>query len=278
MRILSLAHLTAIDLPPDDLIEAAAAAGFDAVGLRLLRVTNDSPGYPLTEGTELMRRTQAALSNTGLVISDIEFIKITREIDISTLLPMLDAGASLGAKHVITAPYDDDLTRLADTLGLLSEASQERGIKTVLEFFPWTPVPDLSSCWGVVQSAGNDVGVLVDALHFDRSGSSHELLASIPKDRLPFAHICDATVLAEYTDEQLIHTARDHRLIPGAGEIDLVSFLTALPKETPLGIEVPMPKSDTQQTTTERLAILRNAAVSIVERAGANIRACVLNP
>ncbi len=35
-RLLSLAHLTAITLPPPDLIHAAADVGFDAVGLRLI--------------------------------------------------------------------------------------------------------------------------------------------------------------------------------------------------------------------------------------------------
>ena len=34
------------------------------------------------------------------------------------------------------------------------------GIGVVLEFFPWTSVPDLTACWNVVQNAGPAVGIL----------------------------------------------------------------------------------------------------------------------
>lgn len=39
-----VSHRTAIDLAPPAFVEAAARAGFDGVGLRLLRVTETSPG------------------------------------------------------------------------------------------------------------------------------------------------------------------------------------------------------------------------------------------
>ena len=54
-RSLSLAHLTAIDLPPPELVRVAARVGFDAVGLRLIRVTDTSPGYPLMDDPVMMR-------------------------------------------------------------------------------------------------------------------------------------------------------------------------------------------------------------------------------
>ncbi|EPX75821.1 sugar phosphate isomerase/epimerase family protein [Salipiger mucosus] len=239
-RTLSVAHLTAIDLAPPAFIEAAAEAGFDAVGLRLLRVTEDSPGYPLMEDPAAMRATRAALRTFGLYVSDVEFVRLTPETEIAPLLPLLDAGAELGARHVITAPYDPDPARLADTLGALHEAAAARGLGAVLEFFTWTPVPDLATCRSVVEQAGPDVGMLVDSLHFDRSGSTLAQLAEVPPHRLPFAHLCDARVHPPYTTEQLLETARAERLPPGEGEIDLAGVLEALPPDTPLGLEVPM--------------------------------------
>jgi sugar phosphate isomerase/epimerase len=240
-RRLSLAHLTAVHMDPPALIRAAAEAGFDAVGLRLLRVTEDSPGYPLMDDPAAMRATKSALSETGIEVSDIEFIRITPEIDIPTLMPFLDAGAALSARHVITAPYDDDLNRLSDRLGQLSEAAEDRGLTAVLEFFPWTPVADLQTCLQVVNQAGASTGILVDSLHMDRCRSSFEELRDIPAERLPFAHLCDAPVLPSYSYEQLIHNARTERFAPGEGEIDLRRFLAALPDTIPLGIEVPTP-------------------------------------
>ena len=241
MRRLSVAHLTAINLPPPALIEAAAAAGFDAVGLRLLRVTPESPGYPLMEDAPLLRATKAALRATGIAVNDIEFIKLTPETSIPTLLPMLDAGAELGATSVITAPYDEDHDRLADTLAALSEAARDRGLTALLEFFPWTTVPDLATCTRIVEAAGPHTGLLVDSLHFNRSNSRLADLAALPPARLPVAHLCDAPVAPPYSVDALLHTAREARLPPGEGQIPLEPFLAALPANLPLGLEIPMP-------------------------------------
>lgn len=251
---LSAAHLSAITLPPPDFIHAAADAGFSGVGLRLLRVTGDSPGYPLMADPAALRATRAAMRATGLAVRDIEFVRITPQIDIAGLAPMLDAGADLGARHLIAAPYDDDLSRLADGLGDLSALAASRQIGVVLEFFPWTVVPDLATCWRVVQQAGPEIGILVDSLHFDRSDPDHALLASIPSARLPFAHLCDAPRLPVYGSQDLLHTARAERLPPGQGEIELDRFIEALPKDIDLSLEVPM-----TQMLTERggAAVLR---------------------
>ncbi|MGP9789953.1 sugar phosphate isomerase/epimerase family protein [Roseinatronobacter sp. NSM] len=239
-RTLSLAHLSAIDLPPPELVRAAAQAGFDAVGLRLLRVTDDSPGYALMDDRALMQGTLQALAQTGLSVSDIEFVRITPELDPDALLPLLDAGAELGARHLICAPYDDDLARLGDRLDQIGAHCAARGLSAVLEFFPWTPVPDLGTCWDVVQGCAPHVGVLLDVLHFDRSASTLDQIAQIPPARLPFVHVCDAPRHPPYTTQDLLHSARQDRLPPGAGQIDIAAILAALPPDTPLGLEVPM--------------------------------------
>ena len=239
-RDISIAHLSAIDLSPPALIEAAAEGGLDAVGLRLIKVTADSPGYPLWQDPAMMRATKDALRNSGLRVNDIEFVKVTAETTVESLLPFFDCGAELEANTAILAPYDEDLSRLSQTIGALSEAAQARGLGVVLEFFPWTSVPDLATCWQVVQAAGDDVGLLVDSLHFDRSGSSLDLLAQIPQERIPFLHLCDAPVLPAYTVEHLLHTARAERFAPGDGQIDLAAFLQAAP-DAPIGLEIPRP-------------------------------------
>lgn len=239
-RQVSLAHLTALDLPPPKLIEAAAKAGFDAVGLRLIRVTDTTPGYPLMRETKMMAETKAALRDTGLSVSDIEFVKIEPQTDVSRLVPFLDAGAELGAREVICAPYDPDLNRLADTLGKISELGKIRGLGVSLEFFPWTVVPDLASAHRIVENAGPDVAILVDTLHFDRSGSSLSELQKLPGHRMRLAHLCDAPVQQSYTTDDLLFTARGERLPPGEGQIDLIPILASLPKSMPIGLEVPM--------------------------------------
>jgi sugar phosphate isomerase/epimerase len=265
-RMITLAHLSAIDLAPPALIRTAAEAGFDGVGLRLLRVTPDSPGYPLMDDPVMMRDTKAAVQDSGAIVHDIEFVKITPETEVEALLPFLDAGAELSAREVITAPYDPDLNRLADRLAALSEAAKARGLGVVLEFFPWTVVPSLEAALPVVDQAGSDVGILVDSLHFDRSTSQLETLAQIPSNRLRFAHLCDAMVQDSYTESELLFTARAERLPPGHGQIDLSALLRALPENLPLGIELPQTARSQTASALELLTEAYEATVAVVKR------------
>src|SRR3954454_23244478 len=110
----SLAHLTVLDLPPPEMVRVAARTGYTFVGLRLIAVTDTTPGYPLMHDRAMMRATRAALADTGIRVLAIEFGKIPPEIDVAGREPFVAAGAELGAKHIITAPYDPDLARLAD--------------------------------------------------------------------------------------------------------------------------------------------------------------------
>ena len=237
---ISLAHLTVIDLPPPAMIRLAAELGYDAVGLRLIRVTPDSPGYPLMDDAPMMRATRRALAETGLRVQDIEFVRIGPDFDLPPLAGFLAAGAELGARQVICAPYDPDLARLADNLARMAAACRAHGLQAVLEFFPWTPVPDLATALDVVAASGDpDLGVLVDTLHFNRSRSQlPDLIRALP--RMPFLHLCDAPVQPAYTTEELFFAGRVERLPPGHGEIALTPILTALPDAMPITLEVPM--------------------------------------
>jgi sugar phosphate isomerase/epimerase len=238
---LSLAHLTVLSLPPPQMVRLAARTGFRAVGLRLIAVTEDSPGYPLMNDAVMLRETRAALADTGLLVLDIEFVKITPEIDVAALESFIAAGAALGARHVITAPYDSYHARLSDRLGAIANLAKPYGLSALLEFFPWTTVPDLSTAAEVVAGASSaNVGILVDVLHFDRSGSQPGQLEALPARWLPMVHLCDAAAAKPATVEELLQTARAERLPPGEGGIDLSAILRRMPGDTEIALEVPM--------------------------------------
>src|SRR5258708_9412444 len=101
------------------MVRVAARIGYRGVGLRLIAVTDDSPGYPIMDDAVMMRETKAALADTGLRLSDIEFVKITPDINIPALESFIAARAPLGARHVIPPPYDHDTTRRPHTLAAL---------------------------------------------------------------------------------------------------------------------------------------------------------------
>jgi sugar phosphate isomerase/epimerase len=223
------------------MVRVAARIGYRAVGLRLIAVTDDSPGYPIMDDAVVMRETKAALADTGLRLSDIEFIKITPEINVAALESFIAAGASLGARHVITAPYDHDHARLSDNLAAIASLSGRYGLSALLEFFPWTTVPDLETAANVVGATScPNVGILIDTLHFDRSNSSLSQIDSIPPHWLPMIHLCDAPAGKPTTTEGLLHAARAERLPPGEGAIDIAPILRVMPGESQIALEVPM--------------------------------------
>ncbi len=237
----SLAHLTVLGLAPPEMVRVAARTGYQSVGLRLIAVTDTTPGYPLMHHPAMLRATRTALAETGIGVLDIEFVRITPELAPASLEPFLAAGAELGARHVITAPYDPDLGRLADRLGAITDLAAGYGLGAVLEFFPWTCVPDLATAVRVVEAAARPrTGILVDTLHFDRSGSTLADLDGIPAARLPFVHVCDAPVQARYTTEELLHAGRAERLPPGEGGVDIRGILRHMPTGIPVALEVPM--------------------------------------
>nr|WP_294521482.1 TIM barrel protein [uncultured Rhodopila sp.] len=241
MTDFSLAHLTALSLPPPELIRVAARTGYRSVGLRLIQVTAETPGYPLMSDPALLRDTRRAMAETGIGVWDIEFVRITPEIDIAVLEPFLAAGAALGARYAIAAPYDPDLARLADRFGALCDLAARHGLGAVLEFFPWTVVPGVRDAAAIVAAADRpNGGILVDTLHFDRSGSTLDELDLVPPARLPFVHVCDVPSERPATTEGLLHNARAERLPPGDGGLDIKGILRHMPRGIPVALEVPM--------------------------------------
>jgi sugar phosphate isomerase/epimerase len=51
--------------------------------------------------------------------------------------------------------------------------------------------------------------------------------------------MCDAEAGLNFTTEELIKTARQERLLPGEGSIDLKGLFNALPSDVPVSIEIP---------------------------------------
>jgi sugar phosphate isomerase/epimerase len=111
---------------------------------------------------------------------------------------------------------------------------------------PWTAVRHARDALEVVNRAGrpSNAGILVDALHVARSDTTLADLAALPRDLLHYAQICDAPLAnaqgsTTLSVDDMIHTARCERLLPGEGEIDLRSLFDALPADLPISVEVP---------------------------------------
>lgn len=236
----SLAYLTVPETPPCAMIELAARAGYQYVGLRALRVTDDEVGFPLGSDRQLLKATQRTLAETGMRVLDVELFRLTPDCRIAAFGAALDATAELGARHVIAQAPDPDLSRASDHFAALCDAAAERRLSVNLEFVTWTETPDLRAASRIVASAQRDNGgILVDLLHFARSSCSIDGLALLPRRWFRYAQICDAPRAAPTTSEGLIYAARNERLFLGEGAIEIAAILAAMPENIPYSIEIP---------------------------------------
>ena len=261
MPSFSLAALTALELAPPELIDVAAACGYEHVGLRLMPAVVGGPAYPLMEDQAKLKETIARLDATGVTVADLEIAALRAETEIASFQPFFEAGARLGAKHILVAAYDPDLNRFADNYARFCEAARPYGLTADLEFMPWTSVPNLKQAMRIVDQVNQpNAGLLVDALHFDRSQSLTSDIAKIPVGRLHYWQICDGPAERPTTTEALMHAARSERLFPGEGGIDLVELVRAMPPDITVSIETPTVElAKTVDATTRARRALQGA-------------------
>ena len=239
-RSLSLAYLTSRRSSPPEAVALAAQTGCDFVGLRLWPNAPGAPQQHLLGQPQVLRETQAALRDTGVGVFDLEIIRIGEGFDPHTWDALYEAGAALGARALLVAADDTDRARLCDSYARLCEVVAPYGLTADLEFMPWTAVPDAASAVAVLQQAGRpaNAGILVDALHFGRSATTLADLRAIPRHWLHYAQVCDAEAGTHFSTEQMIHSARCERLLPGEGSIDLAGMSDALPADLPVSVEI----------------------------------------
>ncbi len=240
MRTYSLAYLTANASTAPEAIGIAAALGYGFVGLRLQPNGPGAPFQSFIHDAAVQRETLARMADTGVQVFDLEIIRIGEQFDPVVHRPLLEAGAALKARAVLIAADDSNEQRLAQHYAQLCEFMQPYGLTADLEFMPWTGVKDAQAAMRVVREAGTpkNAGILVDALHFGRSTTTLQDIAAIPRDLLHYAQMCDAQVGLNFTTEELIHTARQERLLPGEGNIDVKGLFATLPQDLPVSVEI----------------------------------------
>lgn len=232
----TLAHLTLMR-PPQDMIEAAAGAGFQSVGVRICpRRPGDSYFVDLMGDTREATRLRNLAVTRGVTVSNVSAYQVYPDVTIDQMLPAVEVTAALGCRCIVVNNFDPDLARFGDLLGAYAQAAGRHGIGLALEFMPYSAVPTLKSALDVISAVGVDnVGVLVDALHLARSGGTIAEVNQLQAGAIAFAQICDAPASPPSTDrEALMLEARNSRLPLGKGQLDLTGFMAGLPQ----GIEV----------------------------------------
>mgnify|MGYP000553033548 CR=1 FL=1 len=215
MRPLTLAHL-ALGTTPRETIEAAAAAGFAAAGVRVCprRPGDPYPGESLLGRPLAARELRARAADLGIRMSNVSAYQFYPDVGWDDVAPAVDTAGELGAPIIVANGFDPDLARFAALFSRYCAAAHEARIRVALEFLPYSAVRTLDAALSIVmQSEAPNAGVLLDALHLDRSGASPADIARIPDSRITFAQLCDARKwTGPRTDALLLAEARTARL------------------------------------------------------------------
>jgi sugar phosphate isomerase/epimerase len=247
-RLISLAAGIMPEATPAQLIECAAASDFDFGGMWVERET-------WTTATTRAIRQQAR--DAGVELLDCEVAWIMPGAPDPWLTELVEIAAELGARNLLVVSSDPDMAATTAKFQTLVDAAKGTGVRVNLEFGIFTEVKSIHMARAILENVeGEAKGLLVDTLHWARSGGTAEDLAAIPQEWLSYCQPCDAPAqgpdLASF--DAIIDDAINRRMPLGQGGLPLAAMVDALPACLPMAVE-------------ERSAALRENFPDLKERA-----------
>ncbi len=268
---LALDYLSVSGAHPVEHIEAAAASGFSAVGLRLAAPLGLSLPHDLVKQPQLLRDTRRALSDTGMQVMSAEAFTLAEQTVVADMARAFDVAATLSAAIIQVVVEDPDIARARDRFAEMCELAGRSGMNVALEFMKWRSLKSLAEAAAFVTGAGAANGVLcIDTLHLSRCGDTPAALAAVPRQRIGYVQLCDAPAKLPPLEEYLAE-ARGGRLYPGDGELWLQELVALLPADVPLSVEVPR-AIDAGRSVAERAMQAAEAMHRFFARAAAGRR------
>ena len=222
-----------------DTIDEAAQSGLSL--LEMKRIAEDA-GVPIRHYDSLTAWAPIRLPSWAPARMRARFdVPMTRALDICDALRVTNIVAVAAFPHN-TLDQDQLIEGFADLCDLVAKA----GIRVELEFMPILGVPDLATAWDIVRGATrNNSGLMLDTWHFVKSGSSIELLRSIPGEYLRSIQLSDG--YADLRGKDLFEDMIQWREFPGEGELpvlDLFKIASSVGKLRHVGPEVFSKRAD----------------------------------
>jgi sugar phosphate isomerase/epimerase len=244
-------HYTLAGSPPlqparfgfEERVAAAAAAGFDGIGLL-------SDEYEAARASGLTDADlRAILASHDMRVAEIEFL-YDWAYDDERAGPAAEIEARLWAMAEVFEPHHlnvgdiqmaedlPPLERVAERFAVVCNRAADRGLLVGIEFLPWSGIPDAATAWEVARLSGcSNGGVLVDTWHHFRGACDDGMLRAVPPDRIVAIQFDDAGP----AEGPMMEDTMLRRRLPGEGEFDLVGFVRLLDDhgvQAPISVEI----------------------------------------
>lgn len=230
-RLISLAAGVVQEFLPEDVVYAAAGAGFNATGIWC-----DLASW----SSQRSDRVRTALAETGLCALDLEVVWLNPGEALDTHDAMIEIALDLGVRNVLCVSSEPDMTRTKERFEHLCKKAESGTLRVVLEFLAFTEIRSLRQSLEVVQDVAHPAGgILVDALHLQRTGASALDLRTVDPALMPYFQLCDAGAHPlDSSPEGLLEDALYLRQLPGDGELPLRELLAQIDPLLPLSLEI----------------------------------------
>ncbi len=239
---LGIEFLSVFGLPPVEFVHLAADLGCTNISTGLTASSPFNPhgysAFSLREDAALRRTMTDVMAERGVTISLGEGFAVRSARGVSEMVADLDLMAKLGAQRVNTLGLDGEQQRCFDDIAMLVELAAQRGMQTVIEFAPNLTIGDLPTALAAVKHVGRpEFTLLIDTMHFARTGATAADLAAVDPALIGYVQICDVPmpqVAPDYFQEAMFE-----RLAPGEGDVPLADILAAVPSDVIVSLEIP---------------------------------------
>ncbi|WTW99561.1 sugar phosphate isomerase/epimerase [Streptomycetaceae bacterium NBC_01309] len=203
-------------------IRAAAAAGYDCIGLDLLSVlAHERDGLPPQALAEL-------LVEHELPCYELVSLSISADRDATrrSLGHVLRTAEVLRPREVLCVVTGvPDAAVVANTAECAAALARE-SVGLSLEFLPTRDVDSIAAATTLLdQVAHPNLRLVVESWHFFRGPSTWDDLAALPLERFGFVQFADAPAPVS---EDIHHESMQRRVLPGEGVFDLRRFCDAV--------------------------------------------------
>lgn len=241
MRSLGIDFISVLGMPPVEHVRFAAELGCNSITLAPAPFTANPHGYApwsLRDDAPLRAEVRAALAGEGIALALGEGFLAWPSAGMALSLADLDLFADLGCEQVNIVAVEPDRSRACAAVAEFAAQAGQRGLRATLEFMPGTVFGNFAQALAAIGEIGApNLSLLVDCMHFARSGSDLAGLAACDPAAIGYLQLCDAPATGDpavYGEE-----AKHNRLPPGEGELPLAAILEAAPRSLPVGIELP---------------------------------------
>ena len=199
--------------PLETILDAVAAAGFEAVGL-------DHHTVAARGGT--LEEVSGLLAARGLRCSDVGIAPIGIDDDRALELAVVLRAPLCIAALAADVPHE----RAVADLRAAAERLAPVGTRLAFEFTSYGNARTLAEAAAVCEDVGWDAcGLLLDSWHVFRSGEPLSAVAALTDGRIALVHVNDGGAASA---ADAVAEGRSRRLLPGNGSFDLAGFAAAL--------------------------------------------------